>query len=42
MSQTTPLVRDGVMYIANPGNVVQALDAATGDFIWEYRREMEA
>ena len=42
VSQTTPLVRGGIMYIANPGNVVQALDAATGDFIWEYRREMEA
>ena len=41
VSQTTPMVRDGVMYIANPGNVVQALDAATGDFIWEYRREMD-
>ena len=40
-SQTTPLVRDGVMYIANPGHVVQALDAGTGDFIWEYRREIE-
>ena len=41
VSQTTPVVHDGVMYIANPGNVVQALDAATGDFLWEYRREMD-
>ena len=41
ISQTTPLVHDGVMFIANPGNVVQALDAATGDFIWEYRYEMD-
>ncbi|MYH30598.1 MAG: PQQ-binding-like beta-propeller repeat protein [Acidobacteria bacterium] len=41
VSQTTPIVHDGVMYIANPGNVVQALDAGTGDFIWEYRREMD-
>ena len=40
ISQTTPIVRNGVMYVANPGNVIQALDAATGDFIWEYRREM--
>ena len=37
--QTTPLVYDGVMYLANPGSVVQALDAATGDLLWEYRRE---
>ena len=31
--QTTPLVHDGVMFLANPGNVVQAIDAATGDVI---------
>jgi alcohol dehydrogenase (cytochrome c) len=37
--QTTPLVHDGIMYLANPGSVVQALDAATGDLLWEYRRE---
>ncbi|MCY4119422.1 MAG: PQQ-binding-like beta-propeller repeat protein, partial [Acidobacteria bacterium] len=36
--QTTPLVHDGILYIANPGEIVQALDAATGDFLWEYRR----
>ena len=41
VSQTTPLVHDGILYLANPGNVVQALDAGSGDFIWEYRREME-
>lgn len=39
-SQTTPLVYDGVMYVANPGNVVHALDARTGDLLWEYRREL--
>ena len=36
--QTTPLVYDGVMYIANPGERVQALDASTGELLWEYRR----
>lgn len=36
-NQTAPLVHDGVMFLANPGNVVQAVDAATGDLIWEYR-----
>ena len=35
--QTTPLVHDGVMFLANPGNVVQAIDAETGDVIWVYR-----
>lgn len=35
-NQSTPLVHDGVMYLVNPGNVVQAINAATGDLIWEY------
>lgn len=34
---TTPLVHDGVMFLANPQNVVQALDAGTGAVLWEYR-----
>ena len=37
--QTTPIIHGGVMYLANPGNLVQALDAATGDLLWEYRRQ---
>ena len=41
VSQTTPIVRDGVMFIVNPGNVVHALDARTGELFWEYRYEME-
>lgn len=40
--QTTPLVHDGVLFIANPGEVVQALDAATGDLIWEFDRGADA
>ncbi len=36
-NQTTPLVHDGVMLLANPGNVVQAIDAVTGEVIWQYR-----
>src|SRR5438105_4937633 len=35
--EATPLVHDGVMYLPNPHGVIQALDAATGDLIWEYR-----
>ena len=34
--QPTPLVRAGVMYIPNPGNRVQAVDAATGERLWQY------
>jgi len=37
--QASPIVHDGVMYVANPGSTVQALNAATGDLLWEYRRE---
>jgi alcohol dehydrogenase (cytochrome c) len=36
-NQVTPLVHDGVMYLVNSGNILQALDARTGDLIWEYR-----
>ena len=35
--ESAPLVHDGVMYLGHPGAVVQALDGATGDLIWEYR-----
>ena len=39
-SQTaTPLVYDGVMYMPNPNDVIQALDAVTGEVIWEHERE---
>ena len=36
----TPLAYDGVMYMPNPNDVIQALDAATGDLIWEHRRDI--
>jgi len=36
-NQTTPLVHNGVLYLASPSNIVQALDAKTGDLIWETR-----
>ena len=38
-NQPTPMVRGGVMYLTNPGNVIQALNAASGELLWEYRRE---
>jgi len=36
----TPLVHDGMMFIPNPGDNIQAVDATTGDLIWEYRRKL--
>ncbi|HJN43228.1 MAG TPA: PQQ-binding-like beta-propeller repeat protein [Vicinamibacterales bacterium] len=42
LSQPTPLVHAGVMFIPSPRNVVQAVDAVTGDRLWEHRRQFEA
>ena len=36
--QGTPLVRDGVMFMPNPRDIVQALDAVTGDLLWQHTR----
>ena len=36
----TPLVHDGVIYVHSYGDHVQALDAATGDELWHYAREL--
>ncbi|MCW5715780.1 MAG: PQQ-binding-like beta-propeller repeat protein [Bauldia sp.] len=40
--EATPLVHDGIMYIPHPRDIIQALDATTGDLLWEYRRELPA
>jgi alcohol dehydrogenase (cytochrome c) len=40
VTETVPLVYGGVMYVVVPGATVQALDATTGDVLWEYTREM--
>jgi alcohol dehydrogenase (cytochrome c) len=36
-NQTTPIVHNGIIYLASPSNIVQALDGKTGDLIWETR-----
>ncbi|MCG8440167.1 MAG: PQQ-binding-like beta-propeller repeat protein [Caulobacterales bacterium] len=41
-NQTTPLVHDGVLYLAHPNDVITAHDAMTGDRIWEYKHELTA
>ena len=38
--QTQPLVYDGVMYLANNNDHIQALDATTGDLLWDYQRQL--
>jgi glucose dehydrogenase len=39
-NEATALVYNGVMYLGNPGDVIQAIDAATGDLMWEYRHPL--
>ncbi len=39
LQQGTPLVYDGVLYMPNPRDVIQAIDAISGDLLWEYRRD---
>ncbi len=36
-NQTTPIVHNGVIYLASPSNIVQAIDGKTGNLIWETR-----
>ena len=38
--EVEPIVYDGVMFLANVEDIVQALDARTGDLLWEYRRNL--
>jgi alcohol dehydrogenase (cytochrome c) len=37
-NEATPIVHDGVMFLYSPGDKIQALDAATGDLLWQYAR----
>ncbi len=39
-TETTPLVHDGILFIFNWADKIQALNAATGDLIWEYKRDL--
>lgn len=40
-NESVPLVRDGTMFVYGYGDIVQALDAATGELQWEYRHRLE-
>jgi len=39
-NEATPLEHDGVMFVHGYGDTVQALDAATGDLLWQYSRRL--
>ena len=36
-NQPAPIVHNGVVYLNNPGNILQAIDGKTGELIWENR-----
>ncbi len=36
-NEPTPIVHNGIIFLANTGNMVQAIDGRTGDLIWENR-----
>ena len=38
--QAAPIVNNGVMFVATPGNQVIAVDARTGGVLWRYRRPL--
>lgn len=40
-SEPAPIVYDGTMYLINTSNIIQALDAATGELIWEHHAGSE-
>ena len=39
-NESTPLVHDGVIFVHGFGDRVQALDARTGDLLWQYSRAL--
>jgi alcohol dehydrogenase (cytochrome c) len=38
--EAAPIVNNGVMFVATPGNQVIAIDAKTGGLLWRYRRPL--
>ncbi|PYU23613.1 MAG: PQQ-dependent dehydrogenase, methanol/ethanol family [Acidobacteria bacterium] len=38
--EAVPIVNDGVMFVATPGNQVIAVDVRTGTILWRYRKQL--
>ena len=38
IQEGTPLVHGGILFMPNPADVIRALNAKTGDLLWEYKR----
>jgi alcohol dehydrogenase (cytochrome c) len=41
-AESVPLVRDGTIFVQAYGDIVQALDAKTGDLLWQYTHTLES
>ena len=39
LQEGTPLVHDGILFMPNPSDYIQAMNAATGELLWEYKRK---
>src|SRR5262245_46708610 len=39
ISEPTPLIYNGIMYLPSPTGLVQALNAATGELLWQFKRD---
>jgi alcohol dehydrogenase (cytochrome c) len=40
INEASPIIHNGVMYLGNSADVIQAIDAANGDLLWEHRRAL--
>ena len=40
--EVEPIVYNGIMFLVNSEDIVQALDATNGDLLWEYKRKLPA
>jgi len=40
INEATPIIYKAVMFLGNPNDVVQAIDAASGEILWQYRRRL--
>src|SRR5262245_21952715 len=40
VNEPTPIGYKGVMFLGNPRDVIQAIDAATGEMLWQYTRSL--
>ena len=42
MTEFTPLVHDGILYVWNYGETIQALDARNGNLLWQFKHDIPA